>query len=392
MTNKYEQRGVCADKKEVHQAIQGLSKGLYKNSFCKLIPDHLTQSQDHVLAMHADGAGTKSSLAYAYWKKTGDISVWKGIAQDAMVMNIDDLLCVGARKGFIFSSTIGRNKHRIPGEVITAIISGTEELISEFQELGLDIHTSGGETADIGDLVKTLVIDSTVLTRIPKKEVICCDIPNKSVIVGLASEGQANYENEYNSGIGSNGLTLARHELLSKNIAKEFPETFDSSLPEDIVYSGSLDLLDPIIEGFPLNTGKALLSPTRTYFPILNEILKNHREKIHGIIHCTGGGQTKILHFANQVRIVKNKLFNTPKLFHAIQSQNQVSWKEMYQVFNMGHRMEIYTQPDIAQAIIEISEKFGVPAKIIGHTKTISQGEPPLIIDSQHGTFEYAYQ
>ena len=388
MADRYEQRGVSADKKEVHRAIQDLSKGLFKNSFCKLIPDHLTQSKDHVLAMHADGAGTKSSLAYAYWKKTGDASVWKGVAQDAMVMNIDDLLCVGARENFIFSSTIGRNKHRIPGEVIAAIIKGTEELVATFQTLGLDIHTSGGETADIGDLVQTLVIDSTVLARIPREEVICCNIPNTSVIVGLASDGCSSYEDEYNSGIGSNGLTLARHELLSKSTADEFPETFDSSLSPDLIYTGGMALLDEI-DGLPLNAGKALLSPTRTYFPILNQVLRKHRENIYGIIHCTGGGQTKILHFSDQTRIIKDKLFTTPKLFRLIQSQNQMSWSEMYQVFNMGHRMELYTDSNTAQKIIEISKGFGVDAQIIGHTEPHTQGKKPLIIDSEHGTFEY---
>ena len=385
--SKYEKRGVSANKQDVHRAIKNLSKGVFPNAFCKFIPDHLTGDPNYVLAMHADGAGTKSSLAYAYWKKTGDLSVWKGIAQDALVMNIDDLMCSGVCEHLIFSSTIGRNKKLIPGEIIKALIEGSEELVSECRDLGLDIHTAGGETADVGDLVRTIIVDSTITGRVHKDVVIKNEIEPGAVIVGLASEGQASYEGKYNSGMGSNGLTFARHEIFSKGVGKEFPETFDrANLPKDLAYSGNFGLTD-LMEGLPMNAGEALLSPTRTYFPIIKEVLRLHRKEIQGIIHCTGGGQTKVLHFARGLHIVKDKLRSTPVLFKTIQSQSDLDWREMYEVFNMGHRMEIYTDPATAERIISISESFGVEAKVIGYTQPSDSNK--LTIDSEHGIFEY---
>lgn len=387
-SKRYAQRGVSAGKEDVHKAIKNVDKGLFPNAFCKIIPDHLTNDEKYCLIMHADGAGTKSSLAYAYWKETGDLSVWKGIAQDALIMNIDDLLCVGAVDNILLSSTIGRNKNLIPGEVISAIINGTEELISELKEFGVTIHSTGGETADVGDLVRTIIVDSTVTARMKRKDVIDnANIQAGDVIVGLASFGQATYEKEYNGGMGSNGLTSARHDVFDHSLAQKYPETFDSAVPQDLVYSGSKNLTDAV-EGSPIDAGKLVLSPTRTYAPIIKKILNEiSKEAIHGMIHCSGGAQTKILHFIDNLHIIKDNMFAVPPLFKLIQSESDTHWKEMYQVFNMGHRMELYVDENVAQKIIDISKSFDVDAQIIGRVeKAVSK---KLTIESEHGTFEY---
>jgi phosphoribosylformylglycinamidine cyclo-ligase len=387
-SNKYAQRGVSAQKEDVHAAIKNIDKGLFPQAFCKIIPDHLTNSPNHCLIMHADGAGTKSALAYMYWKETGDLSVWKGIAQDALVMNLDDLLCVGATNyPILLSSTIGRNKNLIPGEVIAALINGTEELIKDLGKYGIEIISTGGETADVGDLVRTIIVDSTVTTRMPRNEVIDnANIAAGQVIVGLASDGKANYESFYNGGMGSNGLTSARHDVFHKALAEKYPESYDAALPEELVYAGSLGLTQAV-EGSPLNAGKMVLSPTRTYAPVIREILKEHRSDVAGMVHCSGGAQTKVLHFVDKVHIIKDQLFETPVLFKTIQECSGTAWREMYQVFNMGHRMEIYTSPEAAQEIISISESFGIPAKIVGRVESSAQKE--LTIKSKHGTFSY---
>ena len=370
MSNLYNQRGVSAHKEDVHNAIRNTYKGLYPRAFCKIIPDILTSSKDHAIVMHADGAGTKSSLAYMYWKETGDISVWKGIAQDAIIMNLDDLLCVGVTKDILLSSTIGRNKKYIPGEVIKAIIEGTEILLENLRNLGISIHSTGGETADVGDLVRTIIVDSTVTARILRKDIIDnSKIQKGDVIVGLSSSGQASYEKEYNGGMGSNGLTSARHDIFANYLKQKYPESFDPSIPNDLVYSGSRNLTD-FLEGVPLDIGKLVLSPTRTYAPIIQKIFNSiGREFIHGIIHCSGGAQTKILHFIDNLHIVKDNLFEIPPLFELIKNESQSSAKEMYKVFNMGHRMEIYVKHSIADKIIKISKSFSVDAKIIGRVE-----------------------
>ena len=388
VSKRYSGRGVSAGKEDVHNAIKNVDKGLFPKAFCKIVPDHLTGSEDHCLIMHADGAGTKSSLAYMYWKETGDISVWKGIAQDALIMNIDDLLCVGATDNILLSSTIGRNKNLIPGEVISAIINGTEELISELKNFGVEIHSTGGETADVGDLVRTIIVDSTVTARMPKNKVIDnANIKPGNVIVGLASFGQASYENEYNGGMGSNGLTSARHDVFSKILAEKYPESFDSSIPEDLVYSGNKKLTDEV-ENSPIDAGKLVLSPTRTYAPIIKKILKDvGSKKIDGMVHCSGGAQTKILHFIDKNHVIKDDLFDTPPLFKLIQEESKTDWKEMYQVFNMGHRMELYVDESVADEIIEISKSFNVEAKIIGRVEASESKK--LTIKSAHGEFEY---
>jgi len=389
VSKRYSGRGVSAGKEDVHNAIKNVDKGLFPKAFCKIVPDHLTGSEDHCLIMHADGAGTKSSLAYMYWKETGDLSVWKGIAQDALIMNIDDLLCVGATDNILLSSTIGRNKNLIPGEVISAIINGTEELISELKDFGVEIHSTGGETADVGDLVRTIIVDSTVTARIPKKKVIDnANIKPGNVIVGLSSCGQASYEKEYNGGMGSNGLTSARHDVFSKILAEKYPESFDSSIPEDLIYSGTKKLTDSV-ENSPIDAGKLVLSPTRTYAPIIKKILKDiGSDKIDGMVHCSGGAQTKILHFIDENHIIKDDLFDTPPLFKLIQQESKTDWKEMYQVFNMGHRMELYVNENIASEIIEISKSFNVDAKIIGRVEASEAKK--LTIKSAHGDFEYS--
>jgi len=388
ISKRYAQRGVSASKEDVHKAIRNVDKGLFPKAFCKIVPDYLTGDDNYCLVMHADGAGTKSSLAYAYWKETGDISVWKGIAQDALIMNIDDLICVGAVNNIMLSSTIGRNRNVVPGEVISQIIQGTEELISELSEFGLDIHSTGGETADVGDLVRTIIVDSTVTARMKRKEVINnANIHEGDVIVGLSSYGQATYEKEYNGGMGSNGLTSARHDVFNKNLANKYPETFDASVPEDLVYSGSKNLEDAV-EGSPINAGKLVLSPTRTYAPIVKEILsKVDRGGLHGMIHCSGGAQTKILHFIDNLHVVKNNMFPVPPLFKLIQEESKTDWKEMYQVFNMGHRMELYVAPEIAQQIIEISHSFNVDAQIVGYVEASETKK--LTINSVYGEFVY---
>jgi len=388
-SNRYQQRGVSAKKEDVHQAIKNLDKGLFPNAFAKILPDITGNDDQYCNIMHADGAGTKSSLAYAYWKETGDLSVWKGIAQDAIVMNIDDLLCVGATNNFVLSSTIGRNKHLIPGEIISAIIDGTREFAETMQAYGIHIELAGGETADVGDLVRTIIVDSTVFARMPRNEVIDNNrIEAGNVIVGLASYGQATYEQTYNSGIGSNGLTSARHDIFNKTIAQKYPESFDNQTDEQYVYSGQYNLTDTVtIEGNNIPMGKFVLSPTRTYAPIVLEILKNFRPKINGMIHCTGGAQTKILNFLpDGLQVVKDNLFETPLLFKVIQEVSGTDWKEMYQVFNMGHRLEIITDNDTAEAIINLSKNFNIDAKIIGK---IERGENDLLIQSPHGKYVY---
>ncbi|MDP2686583.1 MAG: AIR synthase-related protein [Aequorivita sp.] len=388
ISKRYAQRGVSAGKEDVHNAIKNVDKGLFPKAFCKIVPDYLTGDDEFCLIMHADGAGTKSSLAYTYWKETGDLSVWKGIAQDALIMNIDDLLCVGAVDNIMLSSTIGRNKNLIPGEVISAIINGTEELISEMKQYGVTIHTTGGETADVGDLVRTIIVDSTVTARMKRSDVINnANIKPGDVIVGLASFGQATYEKEYNGGMGSNGLTSARHDVFEKYLAAKYPESFDSSVPSDLVYSGSKKL-DDSVPNSPLNAGKLVLSPTRTYAPIIKEILSQFSNKeIHGMVHCSGGAQTKILHFIENLHIIKDNLFEIPPLFKLIQAESKTDWKEMYQVFNMGHRMELYVPKEIADTIVKISESFNVSAKIIGRVENASSKK--LTIKSAMGQFEY---
>ena len=389
VSKRYAQRGVSASKEDVHSAIKNIDKGLFPKAFCKIVPDYLTGSNEHCLIMHADGAGTKSSLAYMYWKKTGDISVWKGIAQDALIMNIDDLLCVGATDNIMLSSTIGRNKNLITGEVLSAIINGTEELLEDLKEHGVTIHSTGGETADVGDLVRTIIVDSTVTARIKKSDVIDnANIKPGDVIVGLSSFGQATYEKEYNGGMGSNGLTSARHDVFTKDLAFEFPESFDAAVPEDLIYSGKTQLTDAV-EGSPLDAGKLVLSPTRTYAPIIKKILSNfNSDTIHGMVHCSGGAQTKILHFIDENHIIKDNLFEVPPLFKLIQENSGTDWKEMYQVFNMGHRMELYVNPAIAEEIIEISKSFNVDAQIVGRVE--ASANKKLTITSEYGTYEYA--
>jgi len=385
---RYSQRGVSAAKEDVHNAIKNIDKGLFPKAFCKIVPDHLTGDSDYCLVMHADGAGTKSSLAYMYWKQTGDLSVWKGIAQDALIMNIDDLICVGATDHIMLSSTIGRNKNLIPAEVLSAIINGTEELINDLSKHGIIIHSTGGETADVGDLVRTIIVDSTVTARLPRKNVIDnANIKAGDVIVGFSSSGQANYETDYNGGMGSNGLTSARHDVFGQGLAQKFPESFDPSVPSDLVYSGALGLTDAV-EGSPLNAGKLVLSPTRTYAPIVKKILsKYNAEDIHGMVHCSGGAQTKILHFVEGLHIIKDNMFEVPVLFKMIQEQSKTSWREMYEVFNCGHRLELYVNPAVAEDLIAISNSFGVAAQIIG--RVAESDSKKLTIESSYGTFEY---
>lgn len=388
VSSRYAARGVSAGKEEVHAAISGIDKGLFPKAFCKVVPDFLTGSPEHCIVMHADGAGTKSALAYMYWKETGDLSVWKGIAQDALVMNLDDLLCVGATGPVMLSSTIGRNKHKVPGEVIKAIIQGTEELIAELAPYGVEIHSTGGETADVGDLVRTIVVDSTVTARMNRSEVIDnARIAPGDVVVGLASNGQASWESEYNGGMGSNGLTSARHDVFAKGLAEKFPESFDVDLPTDVVYTGSCELTSPVA-GVPLDAGKLVLSPTRTYAPLLMPFVKKHRDRIHGMIHCSGGAQTKVLHFIDNVHVVKDSLFPTPELFSLIQRESGTDWREMYRVFNMGHRMEVYTDSETAQELIADSERMGVAAQIIGRCEASPEGKR-VTIEGEHGTFVY---
>ncbi|MCU0461038.1 MAG: AIR synthase-related protein [Bacteroidales bacterium] len=385
--SRYSRRGVSSQKEEVHSAIKNIDKGLYPNAFCKVVPDLLGGDPDYCNIMHADGAGTKSSLAYVYWKETGDLSVWKGIAQDAIVMNLDDLLCVGAYDNILLSSTIGRNKKLIPGDVIAEIINGTEEFLKKLRGLGIGIYSTGGETADVGDIVRTIIVDSTVTARMKRRDVILnSNIKPGDVIVGLASYGQTSYENEYNSGMGSNGLTSARHDVFGKQIGKKYPESFDNSLSEDVIYSGKLKLTDPV-KGVDLNAGKLVLSPTRTYAPVVKKILETIRPEIHGMVHCSGGGQTKILHFIDKLHVVKDNLFPLVPLFKIIHEQSGTGWKEMYQVFNMGHRFEIYTSERNAEAIINIAGSFNLEAQVIGHCEA-SEGRK-LTIDSDFGIFEY---
>ncbi len=386
-TDRYAQRGVSSAKEDVHKAIASLNKGLFPKAFCKVVADDLTGSVDHCLVMHADGAGTKSSLAYAYWKETGDISVWHGIAQDAVVMNLDDLLCVGVTDGILLSSTIGRNKRLIPGEVIAAIIEGTELFLEKMRGLGIGIHSTGGETADVGDLVRTVIVDSTVVARMKRTDVIDnARIQADDVIVGLASSGQATYEIAYNSGIGSNGLTSARHDVFNKTVAKAFPETYDPGVPETLVYSGQAQLTDPL-EDTPLDLGKAVLSPTRTYAPVIREVLAKMRGDIHGMVHCSGGAQTKVLHFIGDLRVIKDNLFPVPPLFAAIQRMSGTNWQEMYKVFNMGHRMELYLPQKRAQEVIAISRSFGIDAQVIGRVQASASKE--VVIRSSSGEFRY---
>ena len=385
--NRYQQRGVSAGKEDVHKAISKLDKGLFPKAFCKVVPDYLTGDPNFCVVMHADGAGTKSSLAYAYWKKTGDLSVWRGIAQDALIMNIDDLLCVGATGPILVSSTIGRNKLLIPGEVLAAIINGTEELLEELRGYGIEIYSTGGETADVGDLVRTIIVDSTVVCRMPRNKVISNDgIRPGDVIIGLASFGQASYEKEYNGGMGSNGLTSARHDVFHHSLAEEFPETYDSSLPKDLVYSGSKRLTDAV-DGSPLDAGKLVLSATRTYAPIIKAILDAHHNDIHGMVHCSGGAQTKVLHFIDNLHIIKDRLFETPSLFKMIQTESKTPWQEMYKVFNMGHRMEVYVSEQLAPEIIRIAAQFGVAAQVVGRVE--ASPNKKVTISSEHGVFTY---
>jgi phosphoribosylformylglycinamidine cyclo-ligase len=388
MSDRYSQRGVSAQKDDVHNAIKNIDKGLYPKAFCKIIPDVLTGSNDHALVMHADGAGTKSSLAYMYWKETGDLSVWKGIAQDALIMNTDDLLCVGATQNILLSSTIGRNKNHIPGEVIGEIIEGTEELIENLNNWGVSIYSTGGETADVGDLVRSIIVDSTVTARIAKTDIIDnANIQAGDLIVGLSSSGQATYETTYNGGMGSNGLTSARHDVFSKALATKYPESFDPSVPKDLVYSGSKQLTD-VLEGVPLDIGKLVLSPTRTYAPIVHQIFQSiERSKIHGMIHCSGGAQTKILHFIDNLHVIKDSLFTIPPLFNLIQKESRTSWREMYQVFNMGHRMEFYVSPEVAEEIILVSKNFNVEAQIVGRVEDASSKK--LTLKTNSHTYEY---
>ena len=384
---RYMMRGVSAAKEDVHNAIKNIDKGIFPQAFCKIIPDILGGDPEYCNIMHADGAGTKSSLAYMYWKETGDLSVWKGIAQDALIMNTDDLLCVGAVDNILVSSTIGRNKMLIPGEVISAIINGTDELMQEMRQMGVGIYGTGGETADVGDLVRTIIVDSTVTCRMKRSDVIDnANIRPGDVIVGLSSTGQATYEKEYNGGMGSNGLTSARHDVFSKYLAEKYPESYDHAVPDELVYSGT-KRLDDAIENCPLTAGKMVLSPTRTYAPVIKKMLDELRPEIHGMVHCTGGAQTKVLHFVgDDCRVVKDNMFPIPPLFKTIQEESQTEWSEMYKVFNMGHRMEIYVRPEVAGKVIAISESFGIEAQVIGH---IEEGKKSLLIKSEYGEFEY---
>jgi phosphoribosylformylglycinamidine cyclo-ligase len=385
--SRYSSRGVSASKEDVHEAIKNVDKGLFPKAFCKIVPDILGGDPAWCNIMHADGAGTKSSLAYLYWKETGDLSVWKGIAQDALIMNIDDLLCVGAVENILVSSTIGRNKNKVPGEVISAIINGTEELLATLREMGVPVYSTGGETADVGDLVRTIIVDSTVTCRMKRSDVISADrISAGDVIVGLSSSGQANYETEYNGGMGSNGLTSARHDVFAKYLAEKYPESFDPDVPRDLVYSGQLKLTDAI-EGLGVDAGKLVLSPTRTYAPVIKKVLDTYRGQISGMIHCSGGAQTKVLHFVENVHVVKDNLFPVPPLFSIIQEQSGTDWKEMYKVFNMGHRFEIYVRPELAAGIIAISESFGIEARIVGRVESL-EGKK-LTIKSDKGEFIY---
>lgn len=390
MSQRYQQRGVSAAKEDVHAAIQQLDKGLFPKAFCKIVPDLLGGHKDYCNIMHADGAGTKSSLAYLYWKETGDLEVWKGIAQDALVMNIDDLLCVGAVSNILVSSTIGRNKHLIPGEVIKTIIEGTENFLELLRDHGMEIRSTGGETADVGDLVRTIIVDSTVTARMKRSEVISNErIVPGDVIVGLASFGQATYENTYNGGMGSNGLTSARHDVFAHYLARKYPESFDPAIPSQLVYAGSKELTDPVA-GLNINTGKLVLAPTRTYAPVIKKVFQNLKNQIHGMIHCTGGAQTKILHFVDDLHIVKDQLFHTPPLFQLIQEQSGTSWREMYQVFNMGHRMEIYLPSPQAEQVIDIAAEFDVEAQVVGRVEASEDGTAKqLTIKSPHGIFQY---
>jgi len=385
--NRYMMRGVSAAKEDVHNAIKNIDKGIFPQAFCKIIPDILGGDPEYCNIMHADGAGTKSSLAYMYWKETGDLSVWKGIAQDAIVMNTDDLLCVGAVDNILVSSTIGRNKMLVPGEVISAIINGTDELLSELREMGIGIWPTGGETADVGDLVRTIIVDSTVTCRMKRSDVIDnANIRPGDVIVGLSSTGQATYEKRYNGGMGSNGLTSARHDVFAKYLAEKYPESFDHAVPDELVYSGQYKLTDAV-EGSPVDAGQLVLSPTRTYAPVIKRLLDELRPEIHGMVHCTGGAQTKVLHFvSDNCRVVKDNMFPVPPLFQAIHECSGTDWKEMYQVFNMGHRMEIYVRPEVADRVIELSKSFNIDAQVVGH---IEEGKKSLTIKSEFGTFEY---
>lgn len=393
MSSRYSSRGVSSQKEDVHKAISKVDKGLFPKAFCKIVPDYLSGSNHHCLAMHADGAGTKSSLAYIYWKETGDITVWKGIAQDALVMNTDDLLCIGAHEKLLMSSSIGRNKNLIPGEVIAALINGTEDLIKQFGKFGLKIISTGGETADVGDLVRTLIVDSTVISRLKRSDVINnSDIRAGDVIIGLASFGKTTYETEYNSGIGSNGLTSARHDVLNRYLKKKFPESFDPSVPEELTYSGSRKLTDMITvshsgKNYSMPIGKMLLSPTRTYLPVMKEVFKKHRKHIRGMVHCTGGGQTKVLHFIDKLHVIKDNPFSVPPLFEMIQKESKAGLKEMYAVFNMGHRMEIYTSPRYADSILRICQSFKLDAQVIGRVE--KSHVKKLTIHTENGTFEY---
>ena len=388
ISKRYAERGVSAGKEDVHNAIKNVDKGLFPKAFCKIVPDYLTGDDDYCLIMHADGAGTKSSLAYMYWKETGDISVWKGIAQDALIMNIDDLLCVGAVDNIMLSSTIGRNKNLIPGEVISAIINGTEELLADLKKFGINIYSTGGETADVGDLVRTIIVDSTVTVRMKRSDVIDnANIKPGNVIVGLSSFGKASYEKEYNGGMGSNGLTSARHDVFSNYLAVKYPESYDAAIPNELVYGGSKNLTDKVAES-PLDAGKLVLSPTRTYAPIIKKILKKYsKNDIFGMVHCSGGAQTKVLHFVDDVHVIKDNMFEVPPLFRLIQEESKTDWKEMYQVFNMGHRMELYVNEEISEDLISISKSFEVDAKIIGRVE--ASGKKKLTIKTENGTFGY---
>lgn len=387
VSDRYQQRGVSAAKEDVHQAIKNVDKGVFPKAFCKILPDILGGDDQWCNIMHADGAGTKSSLAYMYWKETGDLRVWKGIAQDAIVMNTDDLLCVGATDNILVSSTIGRNKNLIPGEVIATIINGTEEILQEMREMGINIYLTGGETADVGDLVRTIIVDSTVTCRMPRKDVISNDkIAPGDVIIGLSSYGMTNYENEYNGGMGSNGLTSARHDVFGKYLAEKYPESFDPSVPSDLIYSGSRSLTESIQE-LGLDAGRLVLSPTRTYAPVIKQVLDGFRHRIHGMVHCSGGAQTKVLHFVDNVHVIKDNMFKVPPLFQMIQKESGTDWKEMYQVFNMGHRFEIYCEPEYAEEIISIANDFDLEAQIIGRVE--ASDEKKLTIESELGKFEY---
>ena len=384
---RYNLRGVSASKEDVHNAIKNIDKGLYPRAFCKIIPDILGGDAEYCNIMHADGAGTKSSLAYMYWRETGDLSVWKGIAQDALIMNIDDLLCVGATDNILVSSTIGRNKLLVPGEVISAIINGTEELLAELREMGVNAYATGGETADVGDLVRTIIVDSTVTCRMRRSDVIDnANIAAGDVIVGMASYGQANYEKEYNGGMGSNGLTSARHDVFAKYLAQKYPESYDNAVPDELVYSGGLKLTDEV-EGVDIDAGKLVLSPTRTYAPVIKKLLDAMRSRVHGMVHCSGGAQTKVMHFVENKRVIKDNFFPIPPLFRTIQEQSGTDWKEMYKVFNMGHRMEVYVSPEDAAQVIEIAQSFGIEAQIVGRVEECDHNE--LIIESEKGRFVY---